>query len=1334
MLTLEGSKNLTVAIEPMGNVPGVVYFGAEHDVLSPIEVLVFESAQTTPVSLLRETQKWRKNNQNRSVVVVAVSNGRAQIYGPADDRQPVVTELNTAQRILQSALYEANPIVARNDLVQFFDSFGSSEMPGIKNKGLFASHHIRENLPKRKDWAELTAKGNQIASKRHRALVEALGFSIAGEERNTLILKATGPENRVIAVLLDDTENFDSPSGRFPSSPVAWGLAVAADNNVPWLIVLKKDQIRLHPGRDGVGVGQKGQAETFLELNLAQIDDEHLALLPLIFSAQALERDGEVQKILDESSKYAVILGARLRERVYESVVPSISIAVAKKLQKQGLALDAEGLQKAYSISLRILFRLLFQAYAEDRGLLPAGRNEGYDANSLKTIAKRDMDAQPDDFGNVTGLWYDLVQVWDAIDEGNPRWQVPAYNGGLFGRDPELHPEGALIKGLDLPDSVMGPALQALLIDASEDGVRGPVDFRSLSVREFGTIYEGLLESSLSMAAVDLTVDAKDAWVPAHAGDTVMAKAGEPYFHSASGERKATGSYFTPKFVVDHLVERAIDPTIDKHLEKIKGYLDAGDQATANREFFDFRVADLAMGSAHFLVAAVDRIEAKMRTFLSKAENQVPGVIDEIARLRKAATEALRGDEIAIAEIEDPSLLRRQIARRCIYGIDINPMAVELARLAIWIHTFVPGLPMSTLNHNLVCANSLTGIGSIDEALDALIPNRKNQPTFFDDAIISGLEKAKDLLIDAANASEADKAEVATGAKLAVAAKAEAETTRIIFDAAIAVRLGIVSSSSLFTENELVALGQSDSVRDLVADLNPAHMPYLFPEVFLRPSSGFDVLLGNPPWEKVQVEEHSWWGTRIPGLRGQEMAQRTATLAKFRESRPELEHVYQAEIRSVNSLRLALLKGPFPGLGKSNVDLYQAFAWRNWQLLRAGGQFGLVLPRGSMAGTALGEWRETILDEGAFTDLTFANNSRHWIFEHVDTRYAVVFAVAGKSQDHFVKFAGPVYDHAGLSRISENAIHVTVDEFQSWTSNSSFPLIPTAEAFQIFRKLKAAPRLGEKSDAWEFGTVQGDFNGVTNKELFVLGPPTLESQIPVYAGATFNLWNPRAAAPYGHGDPKTIREFLGTKFQNSTRMSSSAYFNLPSAGGSLPMDAPRLAFRDITNSTNTRTCIVSLLPPGIVGTHRVSFFVNRAGYLKNEAFLLGVMSSIPFDWYMRRVVEMVMNFEIVKNSPIPHDKISTVLGSRVVKISGLLSSEHGDFQDWVQKLGVDAPATLSAVEKDYMFAELDAIVGLLYGLDRTELTHLFETFHVGWDYKPRLEKVLEYYDQWKDKA
>ena len=188
----------------------------------------------------------------------------------------------------------------------------------------------------------------------------------------------------------------------------------------------------------------------------------------------------------------------------------------------------------------------------------------------------------------------------------------------------------------------------------------------------------------------------------------------------------------------------------------------------------------------------MDHIEAGMAAFLT--EHHLPDIVNELRRLEGSARDAL-GDAQADYEIEPSALLRRQIARRCIYGIDLNPIAVELARVAMWIHTFVPGLPMSSLNHNLVASNSLTGIGTIDEALEALEPDRKaGMPSLFSLEIEQALEEARKVLVDAANTSEATKAEVRQAIEAAVEAEKRAAPTRLLFDAAVALRTGLLSS------------------------------------------------------------------------------------------------------------------------------------------------------------------------------------------------------------------------------------------------------------------------------------------------------------------------------------------------------------------------------------------------------------------------------------------------------------------------------------------------------------------------------------------------------------
>jgi len=1343
---------------PSGTTLEKVFIGPDPDGLGGFQIATAAVVSAPTRAQLDKLFTLRKGNRAISLVVAATDGTRTWLYGP--DPQTPTIELPRAQatRQLQSILDEPDSTAAFNRIASLRQQVDSGGV-GWTNNGLFAKYHLEHNVPTRSDWTLRASRAKPLLDLRGQRLIEALGFRSTPGSGGTLILAAAGGESeapRAVAVLLDESEHFDAKSPRYQLTPIAFGLAVAQRQELPWVIGLRRDHIRLYPGKDGIGVGQKGQVETYFEIDLSSIDDEQSALLTLVFSAEALTKGGTTDELLHDSARYATGLGLRLRQRIYEEVVPPIARAVAGRLPDLGINVNPEGLQMAYKLTLRILFRLLFQAYAEDRGLLPYGRNEGYTANSLKTIAQRNQVVNEADFGDAASIWLGLVQVWNAIDQGNKQWQVPAYNGGLFATDATRSEEGALLARLSLPDSVLGPALQHLLVDETNEGNRGPVDFRALSVREFGTIYEGLLESSLSIANADLTTDRNDAWIPAGPNDDVEAASGTVYFHSASGERKATGSYFTPKVVVDHLIERAIVPALSAHLDIIAARLSRG-EAVSRTEFFDFRVADLAMGSGHFLVAAVDKIEALMRTFLT--EHDIPDVRQELLSIAGVAREALGTDEVAKSEVDEVGLLRRQVARRCIYGLDINPLAVELARLALWIHTFVPGLPMSNLDHGLVCANSLTGIGTIDEAIDSLVgaptsygslkaPESDDEGLFGEletgrretghqlmvrRAVTDYLKESLPLLADVANASEAGKAEVERAAELLAKAKAKALPASRIFDAAIAVRLG-KWSVSITKEEHVTRLVETTEPTDIVASLNPAHMPVLFPEVFLRDRPGFDVLLGNPPWEKVQVDERALWALRFPGLRGLPVARQRSAMELHRSERPDVVDEIAREVARTDSLRSALLSGPYPGLGSGHPDLYKAFCWRYWGFVRRQGTVGLVLPRSAVSASGSAAWREAVFKDGTFATLAMLHNTGGWVFEdvHAQDRFALVTVTRGKGQTNLETF-GPFNSEAEFVS-SERRATLPAAEVQGWGVGSALPWLPSADSADVLRTLVRSPRFVDRRDDFRFRPVQGDFNATTDADSFVFDE---SGDLPVYKGGSIGLWQPETTTLFATAKSALVLPRLESKRASQIRHARSAFNELSAEDkvdpSKLPVRMPRIVFADITNQSNQRTMVTALVPPLVILTHKAPYLLEIRGDKRDEAFVLGVLSSIPFDWYMRRYVEKTLSFEILGASPVP-SRGHTAIADRLIEVTARLAAVDDRFREWADEVGVNVGTAKDDPVKSDLISELDALVSLLYGLTEEQVCHVFETFHRGWDYQARLDTVLAHYSNWKKTA
>ena len=1101
---LSGTTRLT-EWTPSGKVPAgfaarAVILGRDEGQLA-LEVVVLGAGPSASMSreALGALHVSRLGKRVTPVVVAAERDGQTWLFGP-NAQAAVVGPLPTdqAQRMLQSALDEPSGIAARHRLAAMYTAIegtkpgaGGEHLPGIANGGLFATHELRYGVRRRPDWSTARDDAAPLLPLRRDALIEALGYTAEQAAAYALILSVEGVVPRAVAVLLDEEESFDGDSHRFSVSPVAYAVSIAQKHELPWVLVLRGSQLRLYPARAELGVGRKGLAETYFEVDLALVTEETAGYLSLVFSAAALGDGGTTAEILASSAQYAVALGERLRFQVYDQIVPKLSLAIAAQLPAVGHELDRAGLDLAYRLTLRVFFRLLFQAYAEDRKLLPYGENPRYDRNALNTLT-HDLVENPDEIFDPesTTLWDDLAQVWRVIDKGDKAWSVPPYNGGLFGSDPELEPEGALLERIAVTNDVMGPVLRAMLVDADPDEVIGAIDFRSLSVREFGTIYEGLLESNLAVADTDLVLDDKDTWVPAKAGESLdpdrSASMGTVYFHNTSGQRKGTGSYFTPSFVVEHLLERALDPTLEEHLTRVKQQLEAGDQAGAADMFFDFRVADLAMGSGHFLTAAIDHLEAGMAAFL--ADNPIPGVTNELRHLEQAARDALGPDAL---DPEPSSLLRRQIARRCIYGLDINPIAVELARVSIWIHTFVRGLPMSSLDHALVCADSLTGVATVQEALEALDPtSATGQLSIFGPAITETLDTAKALLSDAAATSEATKAQALQSTEASIAARNAAEPSRLLFDAVVGVRLGVLRPNSYTDPEQLRDAANEPETAAAVKAVMPAHFPFLFPEAFVRDNPGFDVLVGNPPWEKLKVEEHSWWNVRFPGLqRGASQTEKNELIARYRDERPDLAAEFEATQERVKATAALVNAGPFLGIGATDIDLMAAFAWRYSHTARDRGAIGVVLPRTAFAGSAGEQWRRQLLAGGDMVDLTILLNARQWVFSVVHPQMAISllsYRVGRAGSPRRLLFAAHLLRERNSSRGRAIVKPQRPSEqrmLEGWSNTAAFPLLPDAAALPIFAQMRNHPDLGSANEDWVFRPV-AEFHTTKEKRFY----------------------------------------------------------------------------------------------------------------------------------------------------------------------------------------------------------------------------------------------------------
>ena len=1315
---------------------------------SALEVVVTDRDSRPTKNFLHRTYRDRRGNRPNPILIVALYDDQAALCGPSGEDPPVYygADPGQAARVCDAALDRPDRLSAERFLSQTLPQL-DEDLAGLRNQGLLSTHELTVGVPERDDWADATAKARDALGGEPRELIEELNYEIDQlTDQSSILTHAEDGRQTAIAIFLRENESFDHAQDRFVGTPVSYALKEAERENLDYVIGSNGDRLRLYTTNPDAGFGSRGRTDTYVEINTRLLPDEKAGYLWLLFAADALRPEGTLRDIMARSKDYATDLGARLRERIYDDVIPQLaeSIAATRDLDDP----DKDALDDTYEMAMVLLYRLLFIAYAEDEEFLPRRRNDRYDQRSLKQKA-HDLHDLVEEGGSFdedsTFHWDDVMQLTRAIHNGNDQLGLPEYDGRLLSSDPDISEAGTKLANIRLSDAQFGPVLVNLLIDETGEGYQGPVDFRNIGVREFGVVYEGLLESELSLAEQPLGTDSEGRYEPVDPEEEpdreIVAEEGQIYLHGQSGERKATGTYYTKTQFVEHLLDYSLDPALDEHIERLDN-LDDDDAADA---FFDLRVADIAMGSGHFLVGAVDRIESRLYSYLT--ERSLPGVEDELDKLEKATEAAAKTEEYA-PTVERGQLLRRQVARRCVYGVDLNPLATELARLSLWVHTFVPGLPLTFLDYNLVTGDSLAGIGTLSEVSDILDVEQTSLGMFAGgSSVMSDLREDIDEL---GRSADTDAAEVAEARATRQEIERQLERTHAAFDILAASRIDDdIDPTVVNNDGDIIGTGVQEQAQRALESTDQLHFPAAFPEVFQGKTSGFDVIVGNPPWEKAKIERHEFWARHYPGLRGLTQTQREEKIEEIEVERPDLSKQFVAEQQEEEKRAKILTEGPYPGIGTGDPDMYLAFGWRFWALVQNGGKVGVVLPRSAFGNASSEKFRRRIMADGVVSDLTFLKNRGGWAFDGMESRYTIglfSYTKQNPGEGATVPLRGPYpTPEAFAEGIRRDPYRFPVEQAISWTETATFPLLPPdPRSVDAFGGLSDTPNLGyNDSDDWRavpntelHGTQDKTADDGTQIMHFIDEPP--EDFWPVYTGASFNIWRPDTGERYAWADPATALDYVQEKRERSYQYAGS---RSPFSGMSeewvkdrntLPCLSPRVAYREVARATDSRTVIPSLVPPELILNHKAPYFLWPRGDEEDEAYLLGVLSSIPLDWYARRFVENTVAFYIVNALPVPRPDEDSRLRKRVISLAGRLAAVDDRYNGWASAIGVEC-GPLDENDKIEKIYELDAVVAHLYGLSREPIEVIFETFHEGWDYHERLDRVLDYYDDWNER-
>ncbi len=1277
---------------------------------------------------LRRLWEARKGRQAYPVVLLAPSDDEAkvQVAGPQDARP--VREL-PASRVLD--LLETSRNMAAREAASFlareFSRLEEAVVPGLRVKDLLTPHFLRERMrwPVNEQRLSGAVAGmGRTGGMAWRTLFQEMGYQVEQLPQRGYLLRY---DHAPVAVVHPhrDPSQFSrlTDNGELPEGMV---LADCGQYGAQWGVLAASGRYRLFQRRPPVGPAT-GQ---HLEIDTGELERKDRLYLGLL-APESLKEDGWLTGWVAEAKDFGEELRKGLEERLIKDALPNIARGLGEYLGLQGADLsDPEQLRQIEEAALTLVFRFMFLLHTEARGYLPIG-SAAYRPHSARQLAEDSRLAGASLSRKATQRWDRLRTLVRMVRTGDRSAGVPAYNGSLFAADG--FPGSSLLEQAEIADTYLASALVSIAYETDKPDAPG-LDYAGLQIGHLGAIYEALLTLRLTRAPEDLAYDAKrDVFRPIRAGEQPEITKAQLYYQAEAGGRKAGGVFYTRHEFVDHLLNHSLLPALDDHLAEIGKVADRNpDEAT--QRLFDFSVVDPAMGSAHFLTAALDMMADRIEIFLAEVGG-LPGIARQLSELSQ--------ENGAISQQpEHGDLLRRLILKRCIYGVDLSPMAVEVANVTLWLASFVPGLALSYLGSNLKCGDALIGVA------DPSVVGASDSPMFTGQNVRNAMEQAARLQREQAAIPDRTPEEVKHSEELGARRDEATAGLCSAFDLWTAEPLGLDGSRHTLETHadSIIESGKqsADEVTNAIAEASHIasqhrffHWPLEFPNVFHRERAGFDVVVGNPPWNEITIEELAFYALREPGLRGlPNLADRRKRISEMDKQNPEWRGEFEALQEQLATVRGFFSEsGGYQLQGVGDKDLYQLFCERYSHLVRQDGRLGVVLPRTSFLAEGAKGFRQWLFSHNSMRRLDLLLNNRGWAFT-IHPQYTIALLTGQHRtpmEQHSFQVTGP---SANLEEFQTAASGQGISILDSSLGSSRVvPLMPSQRHADVLAKLRRGVQFDSLQNPQNQKNSKGRaavFRVTPHRELdetqqrALFSHPPGQGRVAVWKGRSSDHYDPHGSEPAGYAQWDEVLAYVHNRRKRSPVFKRLFPDKVLSDPNTHPMNHCRIAFRDVTNRTNSRTVIACLVPPRTPLTNSAPYLVFSGWAVNLQASILGTMDSLAFDWLARRYVELHLNFYVLNMLCFPPPENTP--WQRIGSLAARLSCVDERFAGFAAEAGVEC-GPLTDAERNDKRAEIDALVARAYGLTGDELRFIFTDFTENAVTPAYREKVLEWFER-----
>jgi hypothetical protein len=1043
---------------------------------------------------------------------------------------------------------------------------------------------------------------------------------------------------------------------------------------------------------------------------------------------------------LEEYFQHSQLVGEKVGAKLRENVVLAVTALGNGFLNDQlltELRADGQKCHEFYEEILRIIYRIIFLLYAEQRGMLASGDKathhdlylEQYSMSALRERARADYRKGD----RHTDHWEGLRSTFEMLRHGAPELGIYPYGGMLFDTNRDNYVERFTCKNSELLKAVY------YLTTTEIDGAIHRISYADLDVVEVGAIYESLLENIPRITDTQELINNID--YPANSF----------ILDPRALTRKTTGSYYTQQGLIKELIASALEPIISDRL------LQANDRQSQEDAVLSIKICDPACGSGAFLIAACNYLGERLAS--------------------------VRSDDSVLTE----DLLqqgRRDVLQHCIYGVDLNPMAIELVKVSLWISALVKNKPLNFLDHHLKCGNSLIGITS--EFMVEGIPDEAFNPVTGDKKSVADHARRLNKL-QRQNASLSGWIETERTAAICSSEFAKLSNVDELTPEAVQEKnrnYNKLLKTDVYSEARFLAdlwtsaffwplaegeqhfptqhvfhsatlkgsAGVTTQCKERITKLAQEHLFFHwaleFPDVFLRDDPGFDCILGNPPWEFVEVREKEFFQYHAPQIvEAETTAARKQKIQDLATNDPRLYNLYTNAKRKMEcDSKFMRSSSRYPLTGKGNINTYPVFTEHATKIIRSTGRVGIVVPSGIATDARTAEFFRSIIERRQLVSL-FDFENRKKVFP-IDSRYKFcLLTLTGNAapSQHF-KISFFLQDIRDLFD-PDKKIELSKEDIDLINPNTSTcPIFRSRRDAMIVKHVyELVPILiseNRRDSPWRIIIRHGPINISHDSELLKSGRALKHEgyildgavftklknrYLPHYEGKMTWIYNHRLCSTEKAAEDETLKEG-SFKTSDISSLTDPNYYASPRYWVQEDTITSRLtaspswfcACRRTTNNTNERTAICAIIPFSAAGDLLNLVLFDDIPSTTKAVFVAN-FNSFVFDYITRQKVGGTsLSLFIFKQLPLlPPSAYTNELERKIAGKVLELSYTCWDLQGFAKELGyVDhkgrtkPPLTWSEDRRAHLQAELDAIYAHLYGISREDLDYILDTFPI----------------------